>query len=137
MSDSSKNVIRINLELAATLEEVDRAAHVVERSLADKLGPRELFGILIGLREAVTNAVIHGSSMNPQSTINCEICVEDGLVRITVADQGDGFDWRNGSCLFPDPDVPGRRGLGILATYFDELIYNEKGNKLLLTRRLP
>lgn len=126
----------VMLDLEATLDAVDRAVAEASGALSGALGAREAFGVLLGLREAVTNAVLHGSLLDPSKRVTCEICITGDAIEVAVADQGEGFDWRACGGGFPDPTVPGHRGIGIITTYFDEIKYNEKGNKLLLTKRL-
>lgn len=127
----------MRLELNATLLAVDEAVAEAAKVLGNVLGGTQMFGVLLGLREAVTNSVVHGSMLDPDKRVTCEITVEDGKLKVEVADEGDGFNWREpGVSSFPDPTIPGSRGIGIITTYFDQAIYNEKGNKLLLTKRL-
>jgi anti-sigma regulatory factor (Ser/Thr protein kinase) len=50
--------------------------------------------------------------------------------RITIRDEGEGFDWR--ARLATSPDAPGLHGLGMKMAnlYVSELAYNDKGNEV-------
>lgn len=58
--------------------------------------------------------------------------------RCVIADEGDGFNWRD----LPDPADPANllssHGRGILLTtfYFDEVVYNDRGNAVTLVKRV-
>ena len=56
--------------------------------------------IEIAVREALTNAVVHGNHEDPNKRVFVTSrCSEDGEVSITVCDEGQGFDSR----AVPDP----------------------------------
>jgi serine/threonine-protein kinase RsbW len=82
------------------------------------------------LREALANAVIHGSGDNSgrRVYVTCR-CYMDGEVSITVRDQGRGFD----SNAVPDPTFPENllfthgRGIYLMKTLMDEVSFEESG----------
>lgn len=133
--DESVGEKLICFQVQASHQGVDFAAALLEEKLTGLFNSCELFGVVLGFREAMTNAVVHGSKLNPQKSVRCEACLNCDTLSITVEDQGAGFAIRESIPAFPDPTVEGHRGLGIIRCYFDEFNYNEKGNKLLLTKR--
>ena len=46
------------------------------------------------LREALTNAVVHGGTESPRERISCVLRVKRGRLIIAIRDGGQGFDWR-------------------------------------------
>jgi anti-sigma regulatory factor (Ser/Thr protein kinase) len=56
--------------------------------------------------------------------------INSDKTRISILDEGDGFDWR--ARLAKAPDVPGLHGMGMKMAnlYVKELLYNEKGNEV-------
>lgn len=66
--------------------------------------------------------------------VTSEVLPDEGVVRYTVEDEGDGFDWKSP----PDPTNPenmiARHGRGLLMARhsFDRTEFNEKGNVVML-----
>ena len=120
--------------LQARLEAVDSFCGELRESLLSKLPQDERFGIELLLREALTNAVVHGARQDPGRNVWCEIRQVAGGIEMRVADPGDGFDWR--ACLetTPEPFAECGRGLRILHRYASEFRFNEKGNCLHFRR---
>jgi serine/threonine-protein kinase RsbW len=84
----------------------------------------------LALREALTNAVIHGNGENPHKRVFVECrCYMDGEVSISVRDQGRGFD----SSAVPDPTSPENRlfthgrGIYLIKTLMDEISFDQHG----------
>ena len=121
------------IEMSATLENVDKAAELVSEKLTGRCGAGEIFRIILGAREALTNAFLHGSSCDPEKRIRCSVEILNNRLTMEVEDEGAGFDWTARPVDFPEPDHPGGRGLVIIKTCFDGCSFNEKGNKILLT----
>jgi anti-sigma regulatory factor (Ser/Thr protein kinase) len=88
------------------------------------------------VREALTNAVVHGCHTDPRKQVRCFLRLKGGRLLITVADDGDGFDWRavRGNAV-AITDISGR-GLAILRKYADHVRYNERGNVVAIVKRL-
>jgi serine/threonine-protein kinase RsbW len=86
--------------------------------------------IEVAVREALTNAVIHGNGENPDKRVYvvCR-CYMDGEVSIAVRDQGPGFDSRT----VPDPTalanrlLPYGRGIYLMKTLMDEVCFEDGG----------
>lgn len=84
----------------------------------------------IALREALTNAVVHGNQSDPRKCVDV-VCrgTPDGEVWITVRDQGTGFDTE----AVPDPTAPQNRlathgrGVHLMHVLMDEVWFDEGG----------
>jgi serine/threonine-protein kinase RsbW len=96
------------------------AAEFVKRS---GLGEDAAFGIDMAVREAVTNAVLHGNHQDEAKTVEVGFKSLPGAIEITVRDRGEGFD--PGSV--PDPTDPRNimktsgRGILFMRTFMDEI----------------
>ena len=66
----SQNNNRIDLAFSATLSNVDRAADMTKSFLITAGLEKQVFGVLLGLREALNNAVLKGCKRSPFFTIS-------------------------------------------------------------------
>jgi CheY-like chemotaxis protein len=127
------------------------------------LAESEILNLKIGIEEMVINAIEHGNL--GISFIEKCAAIEQGkfgdllaarlrlgtvrekkvrisskltqeYFRISITDDGEGFDWRNLPELLPE-NLFAYAGRGIFLTkiYYDEVIYNEKGNEVTLVKR--
>jgi anti-sigma regulatory factor (Ser/Thr protein kinase) len=76
-------------------------------------------------------------SGNMQKRVRIDSVLERDVFRVTIKDDGDGFDWRS----MPEPTAEtllafNGRGVFLTKIYFDEVIYNEIGNEVTLTKKL-
>ena len=87
------------------------------------LDEQAAFGIDMAVREAVTNAMVHGNQEDEAKSVEVILsCLKDAL-EIEVRDQGEGFDPAN----VPDPTEPANilkpsgRGIFLMRTFMDEV----------------
>lgn len=129
----------------------ERVVHFL-RSLKMDLPPEEREDIAIAFREMLLNAMEHGGNFDPDQRVRIECVRTDRLLIYRVEDPGEGFslDRLPHAAVSNPPDSPvnhmkyrqqfGMRagGFGILFArkLVDELIYSEKGNKVLLIKYL-
>jgi serine/threonine-protein kinase RsbW len=106
--------------IEAIAEASAAAAQFAKRS---GLNEDEAFGIDMAVREAVTNAVLHGNRQSATKTVEVRFKNSPGLVEITVRDQGEGFDPGG----VPDPTDPQNvlkasgRGILFMKNFMDEV----------------
>ena len=91
------------LVLPSHIEAVaDAAAAAADFARGCGLADDAAFGIDMAVREAITNAIVHGNkeddTKNVELTLNCS----QNAVEILVKDQGEGFD----ADSVPDPTAP-------------------------------
>ena len=81
------------------------------------------FGIDMAVREAVTNAVIHGNQQNENKTVDVTLKSSPDAVEISVHDQGAGFNPED----VPDPTAEENilkasgRGIFFMRSFMDEV----------------
>lgn len=89
-------------------------------------------------REALVNAVQHGCGADPAKSVNASLRLEQQNLVLRVSDPGPGWDWRNAPHeIEPAPTATAGRGLFIIRKYSDRFSYNDAGNALTISKRIP
>ncbi len=87
------------------------------------------------LREALTNAVLHGSKADASKQIYCHIRRRGSNLTMIVRDQGEGFDWRSRSGREACSTAVSGRGVEIFRRYATRYRYNATGNCLAIWKK--
>ena len=101
----------------------DAAAATAEWIKSLGLDDDVAFGVDLAVREAVTNAVLHGNRQDEAKAVEVSLRSLPGAIEITVRDCGEGFDTES----VPDPtdrqNILKTNGRGILfmRTFMDEV----------------
>jgi CheY-like chemotaxis protein len=141
----------ISLNLRCKLEIADRIIPFLRELITD-LSVEERENVGIAFRELLMNAIEHGAGSDPSKAVRVDYVRTARSIVYKVLDPGEGFSLENlpHAAVSNDPNAPyqhcevrnrlGLRpgGFGILLTksLADELIYNEKGNEVLLIKYL-
>ena len=142
MSDRSKATTRpgridceLRTTLPATLEAIEEFMAEFRKRSDAMLDHVNCFAAELLVREALTNAVIHGCRTNPGKHVRCYLRLRGRNLLIAIKDEGDGFDWRAlRNYAAPDSACSGR-GIEILRQYASRLRFNEKGNLVAMVKR--
>ena len=129
------------LSLPSRIDTVATAAAAVAEFLS-RSGITEdaAFGIDMAVREAVTNAVLHGNHEDENKTVDVTLKSSPDAVEISVHDQGAGFNPEN----VPDPTADENilkaswRGIFFMRSFMDEvnwLIRPEGGTTVRMLKR--
>lgn len=120
------------------LNAIEEKVMAVIKNLA--CAPEDLLGVSLSLREALANAVLHGSRNDPAKRVLvscfCD-CEADGGLLLVVRDEGPGFDLNT----VPDPrDAEAihswhGRGIYLMRHFMDEVAYADKGREVRLRKR--
>ncbi|UJP65932.1 ATP-binding protein [Mongoliitalea daihaiensis] len=96
----------------------------------------DIYGnIMISVTECVTNAILHGNKKDKEKTVDLELQFDEEQVTFIIKDQGPGFDYEH----LEDPTSPenleksGGRGIYIIKHLCDEVKFEDKGSRTLLT----
>lgn len=96
----------------------------------------DIYGnIMISVTECVTNAILHGNSLDGNKKVDLELHLDDNHVQFIIKDEGEGFDYEN----LIDPTEPenlektGGRGIFIMKHLSDEVKFDDSGRKTTLT----
>jgi anti-sigma regulatory factor (Ser/Thr protein kinase) len=87
------------------------------------------------LREALTNAAVHGSRGEPAKSIRCVVRLKPGRLVIAVQDDGAGFRWREVWGCTAAASAPRGRGIEIFRHYANGVRFSSRGNGVTLIRR--
>ena len=129
------------LSLPSRIDTVATAAAAVAEFLS-RSGITEdaAFGIDMAVREAVTNAIVHGNRQDENKTVDVTLKSSPDAVEISVHDQGAGFNPED----VPDPTAEENilkasgRGIFFMRSFMDEvnwLIRPEGGTTVRMLKR--
>lgn len=136
MANSASVEFDIRKRLPASLEAVDPVSMQLRRLMEGRYSRTDVFAGELLCREALANAIRHGSEMDGTRTVNFAARVRSNRLTMAVTDEGPGFDWRSVKIHAPgDCDVCGR-GMAIYQGYADRIRFNRSGNQVMLVRRL-
>lgn len=118
----------------------DAAAAVTDFVQTCGIGEEAAFGIEMAVREAITNAMVHGNKEDETKTIEVTFnCLEHAL-EIEVKDEGEGFD----PAGVPDPTDPANilktsgRGIFLMRSFMDDVEWSmrpEGGTTVRMVKR--
>ncbi len=147
LTQSRKDQIKVKLGFNPTdpvylqtinyFEEMDKATSII-LSAMDGLGyaDESIRKMKIILTELFANAIYHGNDGDHTKRVIIGHVIDKKKVLISIMDEGSGFD----PSKVPDPTLPENlikdcgRGLYIVKNYADSMTFNEKGNRVTITK---
>ena len=132
---------RLSFKLASTMEsvaEVEAAAEKFTQSAG--LDEDESFRVVMAVREAAVNAVLHGNGYDPNKQVSASFENDGKSVIIKIADEGEGLD----PDKIPDPLAQENllrgtgRGIFLIRSFLDEVHFRQlhPGTELTLVKHL-
>lgn len=124
----------MHLQFSA-LSQNESFARVTVAAFIAQLDPTmdELTEIKTVVSEAVTNAIIHGYNNDPNGIVYISVVIDDGVVQITIRDEGVGIVDVNEARqpLFTTKPELERSGMGftIMENFMDEVVIHSEVNK--------
>lgn len=91
------------------------------------------FGVNLAIDEAIQNALSHGNLRDPSKVINISYTVSPEFLKITIKDEGDGFNVEEYIKNRKEHPEAGR-GIILMRNFMDKVYYNEKGNKVTMIK---
>ena len=135
MTRAARADCELRTALPATLEAIEKFCVEFRQRCQDLRDRAACFATELLVREALTNAVVHGCSADPGKQVRCAMRLNERRLFIAIEDDGDGFDWRAASRNAPAfPDCSGR-GIEILRRYATRVRYNDRGNVVTMIKR--
>lgn len=119
----------------ATIEAIDAVCAEVKTRLIADIVRKEQFIIELLLREALLNAVVHGSKDLIDGFIHYDVERTADSVRARVTDRGSGFNWSDWEMPDETPLTSSGHGLQILHLYADSIAFNPMGNEMEWIRK--
>lgn len=121
------------LSIPSKIENLRIVERAIDEISTDYNLNSEMYGnILIATIEAANNAILHGNKLDENKNVNILFNVDDKMLKITVKDQGNGFDYNN----IPDPTSPENiekingRGVFLMERLTDNIMFYENGSKV-------
>ena len=131
----------IQLNLPSRIESIAKAAEAAaEAARRAGLDEDAAFGLDMAVREAVTNAVLHGNREDESKQVELSFEETGGALSVTVRDQGAGFDLDT----LPDPTdeqnllKASGRGILFMRTFMDTVEWEshpEGGTVVRMTKK--
>jgi serine/threonine-protein kinase RsbW len=90
------------------------------------------FAVDLLLHEFINNAIIHGNRLNGLKEVSVSLRIGRHWIRMQIADQGNGFNWKRRNLHIPDSDLTGGRGLLIGMQYAQRIAFNRTGSQVTL-----
>jgi len=134
---------RVSLTLDSSLESVDKVERTAQ-DFAERAGfdVDTVSNIVMAVREAAVNAVLHGNAYNPEKQVTASFETNAESLVVRIADQGPGLD----PDALPDPLAPENilrgsgRGIFLIRAFMDEVHFRKlyPGTELtLIKHRAP
>ncbi len=128
----TKQQVRFEESGISSFEDVDSVCLWVRAFLHNRVARKQLFRIELVMREALTNALLHGHRMDPDKCASLRVWFENDELYIAVQDEGAGF------CRTGIKNNNGRglaeygRGFEIFRQNTKDYSFNETGNEIVL-----
>ena len=123
-----------SIALSADYENIGLVCQDVEIWLKDQHLHNFSFEVLLCVREALVNAIKHGSEADPAKQVFFQLGLQKKQLIIKVHDTGPGFDWASRKNTVQDSTTCSGRGIKILHQYFDTVTFNKQGNTVELRK---
>ncbi len=97
---------------------------------------RDVFGVHLAVEEALANAIGHGNQLDPAKRVHVVSSLTETLLRIEIADEGDGFD----PASVPDPTDPDNleadsgRGIMLMRNFMSRVDFSQTGNRVIMEK---
>ena len=109
---------------------------VLDRMILLEWPEKDMFNVQLAFEEAMTNAIMHGNRSDPQKKIFLECNIGETEVRISIRDEGNGFN----PDMLPDPRhpdnilTPSGRGILLIRHIMSEVEFLPCGNGLTMIK---
>jgi serine/threonine-protein kinase RsbW len=133
MAEKGKREFR----LPSDLSQVQKAsAEVLDFLKPLALSEGVQFDVRLCLEEALINAMKYGNKLVASVPVRLEVEYDGDVVRLTVEDQGEGFDVKSLADCTQNENLLRNRGRGVYLIHqlMDEVRYNSKGNCLVMSK---
>jgi serine/threonine-protein kinase RsbW len=137
--DRRKMVLGFSQSISSSLPAANRiVSRILRQAERMKCGESEMDRVELALREALTNAIVHGNLRDPRKRVRVRCyCQADCGLLLVVDDEGAGFNPKE----IPDP-TRGRniysshgRGIYLMRRLMDQVRFERSGSRVVLKRR--
>lgn len=135
---SNHKIAEDNLIILSSLNEIKKIeAFSQEISKKATLNEDKSDNLAIVLTELVNNAILHGNKNNPQKTVRLQVSYYKNCIKVSVKDEGNGFD----PSQLDDPTDPANiwkesgRGIFLVKNLIDDVEFfpSANGTEIIIT----
>jgi serine/threonine-protein kinase RsbW len=126
----------IHVTLKSNIKELTRIERMTTKIAQNlNLSPDEQDNLSIAITEAVGNAILHGNKKDPRKSVDIIFRLSAKQIRVTVKDQGGGFDPKD----LTNPTDPQNilkesgRGIFILKSLMDDVSFSFTAEGTVIT----
>ncbi len=137
LMNRQNDIVEENIAIPSEVKYVREVSSKILRILETRnIDESVLFDIRLCVEETVRNAIEHGNVKDKRSKVKINYRISGDRFTIEVEDEGAGFDYRS----LPDPTHEENlmknsgRGVYLVRRLMDKVEFNEKGNKVKLTK---
>jgi len=132
---------RFSFKLPSTMDSVAEIEATAEKlTQSAGLDEDESFRVVMAVREAALNAVLHGNGYDPNKQISASFENTGKSIVVKIADEGEGLDADH----LPDPLAPENllrgtgRGIFLIRSFMDEVHFRQlhPGTEVTLVKNL-
>jgi serine/threonine-protein kinase RsbW len=127
------------LIISSRIENLRMVEKLIDEISAECNLSSEKYGnVLIATLEATNNAILHGNKLDEEKNVDIKCSWSNKELKMTIMDQGNGFDYKN----IPDPTAPENvekisgRGIFLMVKLSDKIVFNNEGRVVDLTFNL-
>ena len=118
--------------IRSQLAQVDKVCLEIRAFLSAGGLAAKSFAVELIARECLNNAVIHGNQKHGNKKVRLELHPGRRWLRLKIADEGAGFNWRAAGRIAAGATAVNGRGLAIGRLYADRIAFNRRGNQITL-----
>lgn len=137
LMNRQNDIVEENITIPSEVKYIREVSSKILRILETRnVDESVLFDIRLCVEETVRNAIEHGNVKDKRSKVKINYRISGDRFTIEVEDEGAGFDYRS----LPDPTHEENlmknsgRGVYLVRCLMDKVEFNEKGNKVKLTK---
>lgn len=123
------------IKISSQIANISIVENLIDEISIDLALVADAYGnVLIGVIEAVTNAIVHGNLSDTNKMVTVTISQSNRQLIIRVDDEGSGFNYDG----VPDPTKPGNvekpdgRGVFLMKHLADEVVFERGGASVIL-----
>jgi len=139
--DTSRLLLQIDRRLPADVNAISPIVEEVIQAVTEMgCAAGEEFEVELSVREALANAIRHGSNNDPSKEVQISVaCDRDRGMLIVVSDPGPGFDPEKlPSCVKGDNLYSTHgRGIFLINKYMDDVQFKKGGTEIHMLKRAP
>lgn len=126
-------LVNLNIRLASVKENINRVEEFIGNIMTSFAIDDFYQGkISVAVEEAAMNAITFGNNEDSNKFITVEFNYNNEYFDFAISDEGDGFNYNNIASPYTLKSESEGKGLFLMKTLSDELIFNNTGSKATL-----